>query len=147
MRTFALALLVAALFGCAHANGVLVPDEEKVKEYSTTAISLSDFSMKVVAYYQSQNLVLPTDFDAAQFFALLKKIYPDQSRVQYVRNSYRVSVRPADGGYSVMLCDLQAGRKIMEDLSCHLDRVEIRSWERDTPASCTFENKWKQFCE
>ncbi|MGD0236163.1 MAG: hypothetical protein ABSC55_16710 [Syntrophorhabdales bacterium] len=147
MRSLAIALLVATILGCAHTGAVSVPGEEKAKEYSTTAVSLSDFSMKIIAYYQSQNLPIPNDFDATQFFALLEKIYPDQPRVQAVRNSYRVSVHPIDGGYSVMLCDPQTDRKIMEDLSCHLDRVEIRSWESGEPVPCAFDASWKPRCE
>jgi hypothetical protein len=67
--------------------------------------------------------------------------------VSFVQNNYKVSVRPLNGGYSAMLCDPQTDRKVMEDLSCHLDRVEIRSWENDTPVPCVFESKWKPYCE
>ncbi len=147
MRYFALAILLLMLFACAHQTVVSRPDEDQVREYSATAVSLSDFSMKITAYYQSQSLSIPNDFDTRQFFSLLERIYPDQSRVRSVRGSYRVAVRPEDGGYSVMLCDQQTGRKIMEDLSCHLDRVEIRSWEKETLAPCVFENDWKQYCK
>ena len=147
MRRLALVILVVTLFGCAHNSVISVPGEERVKEYSATAVSLSDFSMKIVAHYQSQNLPIPNNFDARQFFALLEKIYPDQSRVQSVQNSYRVSVRRIDEGYSVMLCDPQANRKIMEDLSCHLNRVEIRSWESGADIPCAFESDWKPYCQ
>ncbi|MGZ3940126.1 MAG: hypothetical protein ACXVBK_15250, partial [Flavisolibacter sp.] len=65
-----------------------------------------------------------------QFFDVLEKIYPDQSRVKHIQESYKVSVRLLDRGfYSVMICDPKTDLKIMEDLSCHLNRVEIRSWE------------------
>jgi hypothetical protein len=147
MRPLAIGILIVTLFGCAHIGVPPVSDEEKAKEYSATAISLSDFSMKIVAHYQLQNLPIPDNFDVREFFTVLETIYPDQSRVQSVRNDYRVSVRPLDGGYSVMLCDPQADRKIMEDLSCHLNRVEIRSWERGVPVPCTFEDNWKPYCE
>ena len=103
--------------------------------------------MKIVAYYQSQNLSLPEDFDTRQFFALLQKIYPDQPGVASIQNNYRVSVRRLDGGYSVMICDPKTYQKIMEDLSCHLNRVEIRSWESPTPGECVFENNWKPYCD
>jgi hypothetical protein len=108
---------------------------------------LSDFSMKIVGYYQSQNLTIPKDFDTKQFFSLLEKIYQDQSSVKHIQNNYRVFVRPIDGGYSVMLCDPKTDRKIMEDLSCHVNRVEIRSWESNVPAPCVCEGNWKQYCE
>jgi hypothetical protein len=121
--------------------------EEMTREYSSTAITLSDFSMKVIPYYQLQNLSVPEDFNTQQFFALLEKIYPDQSRVSFIQNNYRVSVRSLDGGYSVMLCDPKTDQKIMEDLSCHLDRVEIRSWEDNINSQCVFEDNWKSYCE
>jgi hypothetical protein len=147
MQRLVILLLVSVLVGCAHSGSSLRSTEEQAREYSATAVSLSDFSMKIVAQYQSQNLSVPNDFDARQFFALLEKIYPDQSRVQSVRDSYRVSVRRVDEGYSAMLCDLQADRKIMEDLSCHVNRVEIRSWEGNADSPCVFENNWKPYCQ
>jgi hypothetical protein len=147
MQRFALVLLVSVLVGCAHNGSSLKPTEEQTREYSATAVTLSDFSMKIIAHYQSQNLSVPNNFDTDHFFTLLEKIYPDRSRVNSVRSSYRVFVRPLDGGYSVMLCDPSADRKVMEDLSCHVDRVEIRSWEKDTPTSCVLEGNWKPYCE
>ena len=147
MRRFAIAILFVTLFGCAHSGIMPAPGGENVKEYSATAISLSDFSMKTVAHYQSQNLPIPIDFNARQFFALLERIYPDQSRVSFVQSNYGVLVRPLDGGYSVMLCDPQTNRKIMEDLSCHLNRVEIRSWESGVESPCVFESNWRPYCQ
>jgi hypothetical protein len=140
-------VLVVILFGCTH-NGVSsVLGQEKVKEYSSTAITLSDFSMKIVAHYESQNVSVPNDFDSKQFFELLGKIYPDQSRVTFVHDHYRVLARPLGGGYSVMLCDPTGDQKIMEDLSCHLNRVEIRSWESNVATPCAFESNWKPYCK
>ncbi|MGO9415096.1 MAG: hypothetical protein ACLP51_08155 [Syntrophobacteraceae bacterium] len=121
--------------------------EEKAREYASTAVTLSDFSMKIVAYYESRNLSVPGNFDTQQFFVLLEKIYPDQSRVKAIQNNFKVSVRSLDKGYSVMLCDLKTNQKIMEDLSCHLDRVEIRSWESPIVSPCVFENNWKSYCQ
>ena len=150
MRRFVLQmaafLLVALIAGCNH-GGSLKSSEEQTREYSATAVSLSDFSMKVIAYYQSQGQSVPDTFDAGQFFTVLEKTYPDQDRVNSIRGSYKVSARPLEGGYSVMLCDMREDRKIMEDLSCHLNRVEIRSWEGDKPAPCVFEDNWKQYCQ
>ena len=147
MKKFGAVLLVFVLLGCVHNGTSSMPSEEKVREYSSAAVTLSDFSMKIVAYYQSQNLSVPKDFDTQQFFTLLEKIYPDQSRVKFIQNNYQVSVRSLNGGYSVMLCDPKTNQKIMEDLSCHLDRVEIRSWESTTSNQCVFENNWKPYCE
>jgi hypothetical protein len=147
MKKFGAVLLVFVLLGCVHNGTSSMPSEEKAREYSSAAVTLSDFSMKIVAYYQSQNLSVPKDLDTQQFFTLLEKIYPDQSRVKFIQNNYQVSVRGLNGGYSVMLCDPKTNQKIMEDLSCHLDRVEIRSWESTTSSQCVFENNWKPYCE
>jgi UDP-galactopyranose mutase len=147
MKRCAILLIFIVLLGCVHDNALYKLSEEQIREYSSTAVSLSDFSMKIVAYYESQNLSIPKDFDTKQFFALLGKIYPDQSRVNFIQDHYKVSVRPLDGGYSVMLCDPKADRKIMEDLSCHLDRVGIKSWEKSIDTPCVFESNWEQFCK
>jgi hypothetical protein len=147
MQRLAIVLLVSVLVGCAHNGSSLKPTEAQTREYSATVVTLSDFSMKIVAYYQSRNLSVPNNFDTDQFFTLLETVYPDQSRVNSVRSSYRVSVRPLDGGYSAMLCDPHTDLKIMEDLSCHLDRVEIRSWESDVRSPCVFESNWKPYCQ
>jgi hypothetical protein len=103
--------------------------------------------MKIVGYYQSKSIPIPNDFNADKFFALLRDIYPDQTRVMSIKNNYRVSVRPLDRGYSVMLCDLRTNKKIMEDFSCHVNRVELKSWESDVATVCVFENDWKPYCE
>jgi hypothetical protein len=136
-------MFIIALFGCTHNCVTQIPGEE----YPATAILLSDFSMTIIGYYGTQDLSVPNDFDKRQFFALLEKIYPDPSHVSFVQSNYKVSVRPLAGGYSVMLCDPQTNRKIMEDLSCHLDRVEIQSWQSNVDNQCVFESNWKQYCE
>jgi len=139
--------MVFILLGCPHNGSFSISNEERIRQYSSTAVTLSDFSMKIVAYYESQDLPVPENIDTQQFFALLKKIYPDQSRVKSIQDNYRVFVRSLDGGYSVMLCDPKTDQKIMEDLSCHLDRVEIRSWESTVVSPCVFETNWKSYCE
>ena len=140
-------LLAVALFGCTRSCPTQISNADKVKEYSATAVSLSDFSMTIKGYYESQNLSIPKDFDPKQFFDVLEKKYPDQSRVKHIKENYVVMARPLDGGYSVMLCDPQTNRKIMEDLSCHISYVEIRTWETNAESQCVFESNWKPYCE
>jgi len=147
MKQFAFIVIIIVLLGCVSNGALSALDEEKTRKYSATAISLSDFSMTIMGYYGTQNLSVSKDFDTKQFFDVLEKTYPDQSRVKHVQESYKVSVRALDGGYSVMLCDPQTNQKIMEDLSCHLDRVEIRSWQSNVDSLCFFESNWKQYCE
>jgi hypothetical protein len=147
MKPFLVFLLAFTLLGCTCCGTFSQSGEEMAKQYSSTATTLSDCSMKIVAYYQSQNIPVPADFDAQQFFSLLEKIYPDQSSVKFIRNNYSVYVRSLDGGYSVMLCDQKKDQKIMEDFSCHLNRVEIRSWQNATISQCVFENSWRSYCK
>jgi hypothetical protein len=144
MRPLAIALLGIVLMSCTHATILSGPTE---RDYSAAAITLPDFSAKIMGSFQSRGLAIPNDFDAQKYFVLLQQIYPDQSRVKSIQDNYRVSVRPLDGGYSVMLCDLKTDRKIMEDMSCHTSRVELRSWESDSIAPCVFEKNWQPYCE
>ena len=147
MRRFALLLLAIGLMSCGHTGAFSKATGEDHREYAAAAVTLSDFSMKIVAYYQLKNAPIPNDFDKDRFFALLLDIYPDQDRVRSIKNNYRVSVRPLGRGYSVMLCDPGTNRKIMEDFSCHVNRVELRSWESDAATACVFEDNWKPYCE
>jgi hypothetical protein len=148
MRRFAGIITVIVLIGCIHRGALSTSNEEKAREYSATSITLSDFSMKIVGYYEAQKLSVPKNFDAKQFFDVLEKVYPDQSRIKHIRESYKVSVRPLDEGfYSVMLCDPKTDVKIMEDISCHLNRVEIKPWETDVSGACVFESNWKPYCD
>jgi hypothetical protein len=146
MKRLAVILLAGMLVGCIHSGVSPKPTEEAARKYSAAAVTLSDFSMKIVAYYRSKDSPIPDDFDADKFFAILRDIYPDRGRVESIASDFRVSVRPLDGGYSVMLCDPAGSRKIMEDFSCHVDRVELRSWESDVAAACVFEDNWKSYC-
>lgn len=147
MKRFVIVFLVVAFLGCTSDGVFSRSDEDQDERYSATAITLSDFSIKITAYYQKQGLSVPGDFNETQFFALLESIYPDQSRVQAVRDEYRISVRPLNGGYSVILCDMEADRKIMEDFTCHLNRVELLSWKSGPAIPCVFEGNWEPLCK
>jgi hypothetical protein len=146
MRRFVILLLAVSLAGCTYAGKSSKTTEEEARAYSAATVTLSDFSMKIVAYYQSNSMPIPGDFDSDRFFALLRDVYPDKDRVESIKGNYRVSVRPLDGGYSVILCDPKSDRKIMEDFSCHVNRVELRSWESDAVTRCTFEDNWRSYC-
>jgi hypothetical protein len=132
------------LFGCAH---VFDDPVIKIKQYSSAAIALSDFSMKIIAHYESQGLSVPIDFNTHQFISILENVYPDQKRVKEIQDKYKISVRSLDNGYSVMLCDPQTNVKIMEDISCHLNYVEIHSWKNPSSTPCVFEDNWKPYCQ
>jgi len=150
MRQLVAILFVMLFIGCASTGASTKFTEAQIKEYSSAAVILSDFSMKITAYYNAQKLSIPRTFDTKQFFDVLEKVYPDQSHVKHIKEGYKVSARPLEGGfYSVMLCDPKTYEKIMEDISCHLNRVEIRSWERAncSGGQCVFEDDWKPYCQ
>jgi hypothetical protein len=148
MRRVVVILLIMVFVGCAHTGASRRFSESQIREYSSAAVALPDFSMKIKAYYETQKRSIPGDFDAKQFFEVLEKKYPDQSSVKHIKDSYKVSVRPLEGGlYSVMLCDPTTDKKIMEDISCHLNYVEIKSWEKAAGGACLFEDSWKPYCQ
>ena len=147
MRHCAIILAALVFVACSTSAVVSKPTEEEARAYSAAAVTLSDFSMEIVAHYQSTRTSVPEDFDAGKFFAVLEDIYRDKARIRSIKDNYHVSVRPLDGGYSVMLCDPRTERKIMEDFSCTLTKVDVMSWESDVPVPCVFENDWKKYCE
>ncbi len=144
MRQLFILLLAFVLFSCSHNYSPSMSDGQKAHVYDSAAVTLSDFSMKIMGYL---NFSVPKDFTAKQFFGILAKVYPDKSRVKYIQDNYQVFVRNLNSeNFSVMLCDPKTGQKILEDLSCHLDRVEIQSW-KETTSQCAFTNDWKSHCE
>jgi len=55
MRRFTAILIVIVLLGCVSNRALSASDEAKMREYSATAVTLSDFSMKIVGYYEAQS--------------------------------------------------------------------------------------------
>jgi len=45
------------------------------------------------------------------YIELLEKMYPDQNKVQMVKNNFHIEARAINDNFSVMLCDPSAGRK------------------------------------
>ena len=122
-------------------------DEDKAKEYSKIEIILSDFSKKVTAYYDKQDMSIPKDFDEKQFIEVLEKVYPDQDRVELIKKDFKIKARTIDNNYSVVLCDPDTDNKLMEDLSCHTTHVEIRFWNKEGTHPCIFEENWEACCK
>jgi hypothetical protein len=140
-------LLVAFLFfyGCSYIY--VKDDEEKTQEYSKLEIILSDFSKKIIAYYERQNIPIPKDFNEKQFIEVLEEVYPDQTKVELIKKDFKIRAHSLDNNYSVVLCDPDTGSKLMEDLSCHTTHVEIRFWDKEGAYPCTFEENWEVYCK
>jgi hypothetical protein len=147
MRKFAPFFLAFLLLGCSIGSLFAKADEEKVRQFSSLEIILSDMSKKVIAHYDKQGKTVPPGFDEKQFIEVLEKIYPDKEKVERIRDGYRIKARPVDNNYSVVLCDRENGNKLLEDLSCTLNKVDVRYWDKNTPAECEFEADWKRFCK
>lgn len=145
MRKGCFALVVFLSFmtqGNLYAN-----EEAKDREYSKIEINLVDFSKKITAYYEKQNFPIPEDFDENKFFEVLKKTYPNQSKIELIQGNFKIKVRATgNNNYSVVLCDLDTDNKLMEDFSCGIKNVEIRNWDKEGRFTCTFEENWEAYC-
>ena len=104
-------------------------------------------SKKVTAYYGRQGQTVPAAFDASEFFAVLQRVYPDKQKVDMIKTTYRVKARGIDDDYDVILCDRGSGTKLLEDLSCTLNRVDLRYWDSATPTPCDFVADWRTYCK
>lgn len=145
MRKISVLLVVFLLFtGCFfYAKN----DEGKVREYSKIEIILSDFSKKITAYYERQNVSIPKDFDERQFIEVLERVYPDQSKVELIKKGFRIKAKTVNNYYSVVLCAPDTGGKLMEDLSCTLTKVDIRFWDKEGTHPCIFEENSELYCK
>ena len=146
MRKLFVVLTVFLIFaGCSY---IYVKDEEdRARKYSNIEITLSDFSKKIIAYYERQSQSFPEYFDEKDFIELLEKVYPDQSKVESIKRDFKIKARSIDNNYSVVLCNPDTDGKLMEDLSCTLNRVDIRLWEKDIAMPCQFEENWEGYCK
>lgn len=134
-------------YGCSFGSVYAKDDEDKAREYSKIEIMLSDFSKKITAYYAKQNISIPKDFDEKQFFEILQIVYPDQTKVELIKKNFKIKAYSKDNIYSVVLCDPDRENKLMEDLSCTLNKVDLRFWDKDGAYSCTFEEDWERYCK
>ena len=100
-------------------------NNDKAKYYGKVEMLMIDFSKKIKAHYRSQGLKIPHDFDEKQFIAVLKEVYPDQDKVKFIQENFNIKARAINGNYAVILCDRETQKKILEDLSCHLQRVSL----------------------
>jgi len=147
MRTLA-ALLLCTLGSCCWFSPCAKPDEARRQGLVQTEARLADFSKAIGGYYGQRSQPVPTTFDEGTFFEVLAEAYPKlgQEDVREVKATYRVRARAVAGGYAVVLCDRKTGWKLMEDLSCTLDRVDLRTWEGSTQSACDFEADPAKLC-
>ncbi|MEW6419617.1 MAG: hypothetical protein AB1480_16135 [Nitrospirota bacterium] len=68
------------------------------------------------------------------------------SKVELVKKGFKIKAKAIDSNYSVVLCDSDTDSKLMEDLSCTLNKIDIRFWDKEGTYRCTFEENWKIYC-
>lgn len=140
-----ISLTLLVIHGCQYTSRLnATENESKAYEFQPIEMRLSDFSKKITGHYGTQGI--PQDFDGNQFIEILKKEYPDQAEVNKIEK-YAIKVRAIGRFYSVMLCDRSGTKKIMEDLSCDMAKVEIRLWDKDVSYPCEFEATWEPYCK
>jgi hypothetical protein len=143
MSKYCAVLLALLLCGCATGGSI----ERQKETYSSLEVTLIDMSKKITGYYARQGQKVPPSFDATEFFSVLDKVYPDKTKVEMMRTTFHIEAREVGGDYSVILCDKRNGKKLVEDLSCTLSRVDIRFWDKAVLPSCGFEADWEPYCK
>ncbi len=119
--------------------------QAKIEKYTPVQQSLSYLTQKVEGYYDKNQIT--KDFNEVQYMKALEERcyqFPTcKARVDDLLNFYELKARSVDDGIiTVMLCEKESHNKVMEDFSCDNSRVEVRSWERETPEKCDFETQW-----
>lgn len=146
MKRIAIFFIIGWLFfGCTGLKIKPVVTQERY--YSKIERMVVDFSKKIKAYYENQHKSIPKDFNGDTYIELLENIYPDKSKVEMVERSFKIKARAIDDNFSVMLCGPSTGSKVMEDLSCYLDHVEIRCWDKKDHIPCKFDDNWETYCK
>jgi hypothetical protein len=140
-RSFIFILLIAVV-GCAPAQTI----EKKEKIYAPVESTLCHINQKVASHFLISGI--PDGFNEAQYRAAVKEgCYSNpvcKSQAEAIFASYGVDARKIDDIFSVMLCDKEMRRKIMEDFSCNHLLVEVHSWQEAGNVVCEFEIDWER---
>lgn len=137
-RHFLGVILLVIITNCAYAGSV----EKKEGIYEPVEASLCHLNQKVASHFLTTGI--PEGFDEVQYKTAVKEVcYSNpvcKSQAEEIFNSYIVRARKTDDMFSVMLCDKETKRKVMEDFSCNNMRVEIQNWKKVDQAPCKFED-------
>ncbi|MGB5217434.1 MAG: hypothetical protein WBN66_03950 [Smithella sp.] len=117
--------------------------------YASTASSLTDIDQKVKSYYLTRDI--PDNFDESQYKIVSNELCSSnpvcKSQIEELFDAYNVQVRKIDDTFSVLLCDVDKSKNIMEDFGCNSMLVEIKSWKEHDNVPCKFEDDWQQILQ
>lgn len=140
-RLFIIGFLVV-LVGCAHATKL---GTEMTSTYAPVEASLTHINQKVASHFIRD---IPDTFNTDQYVGTINEVCRSNpqclSETKTILDSYGVKVRKVDDMFSVMLCDKDMKRKIMEDFSCNNLTVEIKTWKTGIQEPCAFESNWQR---
>jgi hypothetical protein len=141
-RDYLIALFLFVLVNCAYAQSV----EKKESMYAPIEVSLCQINQKVASHFLTTGI--PDGFNETQFKSAVNEVCSSNpvcmSQSREIFDSYGIRVRKIDDMFSVMLCDKEMKRKILEDFSCNNMRVEVHSWKMENQVPCMFEDNWEQ---
>lgn len=137
-------ILIFILTGCS----LFICNKDKTESYySDVELLMANFSMQITSYYAKNSQgVVPDSFDGDEFVKMLQNIYPEKSKVELIKNNFKIKAKSLGKYYSVVLCDPSTNKKILEDFSCTLTRVDIRYWDKPDDYSCDFDINYKKYC-
>jgi hypothetical protein len=121
--------------------------EKERKTYSSLESAIVDLSQKVVGYLLENDAKPSMDF-TEKYIEIVSSAYPGGSGKEKLDTVFSIGELKARGlgdEFSVMLCG-NDGRKILEDFSCSLMRVEVQNWKQSQGAPCEFEKNWQDYC-
>lgn len=117
--------------------------------YASTASSLTDIDQRVKSYYLTRDI--PDNFNESQYRIVMNELCSSnpvcKSQIEELFDAYNVQVRKIDDTFSVLLCDVDKSKKIMEDFGCNSMLVEIKSWKERDNVPCKFEDDWQQILQ
>ncbi len=139
-----LLLLVAGfiLVGCAHITNNIA---EMTDTYGPVESSLTNINQKIASHFVEG---IPDGFGRDTYIGVVRTVCRDNpvclSQANTITEQYRLEARKVDDMFSVMLCDKQTNKKIMEDFSCNSLRVEVQTWKTGRSEKCVFEDNWQR---
>lgn len=140
-RIFLIAPMFTLLFSGAFA------DENEI--HSAAAGFIPILNQKVAGYFLVQGV--PSDFKVDDYRKALEEtchLSPVlQKQVALIFDHYEVFPRKVGEGFSVMYCDREKKTKIMEDFSCNVTCVEVKSYKISNSVTCQFEKDWQSIVE